>query len=68
MFGLGGQELVIILLILVFPVMFIWALINVLKSEFAGYNKIIWILVIILTAPIGPLLYMIIGRSQRIKK
>ena len=42
-------------------------LIDILKHEFTGYNKIIWILVLIFFPILGAILYLIFGRSQRIK-
>lgn len=42
------------------------ALIDVLRNEFTGNNKIIWVLVILCMPIFGALLYLIIGRKQRI--
>ena len=49
-------------------ILYIYILIDILKHEFTGYNKIIWILVLIFFPILGALLYLIIGRTQRIKK
>jgi Phospholipase_D-nuclease N-terminal len=44
------------------------ALIDVLGSDFKGQNeKLIWVLVIIFIPFLGPVLYLIIGRKNRIK-
>ena len=43
-------------------------LIDILRHEFTGYNKIIWILVIIFFPVLGAILYLVFGRGQRIKK
>lgn len=63
------QEIIIILLIvpvlLIIPII---ALIDVLKNEFTGNNKLIWILVILLSWLIGAILYFFIGRKQKINK
>ena len=48
-------------------VLYIYILIDILKHEFTGYNKIIWILVIIFFPVLGAILYLVFGRSQRIK-
>jgi len=46
-------------------ILFIVALIDVLKREFPNPNdKIMWILLIILLYLIGPILYMIIGKKK----
>ncbi|MGC9001176.1 PLDc N-terminal domain-containing protein [Caldisericum sp.] len=75
MFGLGIQEaimgIIIGIFILVIPlaifVLWIWALIDLLKSEFTGYNKLIWLLVLIFLPLLGLILYYFIGRKQKIK-
>lgn len=48
-------------------ILYIYILIVILKHEFTGYNKIIWILVLIFFPVLGALLYLAFGRSQRIK-
>ncbi len=69
---IGPQELIIILLIVAIPVFFIIpvviALIDILKNEFEGDNKIIWVLVVLFLWLIGAILYYFIGRKQKIKK
>lgn len=54
-----------IMLIIVLPV--ILCLIDILKNEFTGYNKIIWLLVVFFFNIIGVLLYLFIGTKQKIK-
>ncbi len=48
-------------------VLWIWALVDILKSEFTGYNKIIWLLLVIFLPLLGLILYYFIGRKQKIK-
>ena len=48
-------------------ILYVYILIDILKHEFTGYNKIIWILVLVFFPVLGALLYLIFGRSQRIK-
>ena len=55
----------IIILILLFPII---ALIDILRNEFKGYNKIVWVLVVILIPLFGGALYLSIGRFQKIKE
>lgn len=67
MFGLGGAELLIVLLLVVLPfAAWLWALIDILKNDFRGSNKIIWLLVLIFLPPLGLLLYIFVGRGQKI--
>ena len=66
--GLGGQELIFILLILgVLFLLPLIALVDVIRSDFRGSNdKLIWVIVILFLNIIGALLYLVIGRKQRI--
>ncbi|WP_215224225.1 PLDc N-terminal domain-containing protein [Echinicola shivajiensis] len=48
-------------------VLFIWALVDVIQARFASSDtKIIWIIVIILVPFIGSILYLVIGRNNKI--
>ena len=60
------KSLILFLIILSAPILIIWALVDILKSEFSGNNKIIWVLVVIFLPLLGSLLYIGIGRSQKI--
>jgi hypothetical protein len=66
MTGLLLSSFLMIFVIFTF-VLYIYILIDILKHEFTGYNKIIWILVLIFFPVLGAFLYLIFGRSQRIK-
>ena len=67
--ALGSFQILLIvlggLLILLFPLM---ALISVLKNDFPGNDKIIWVLVIIFLPFFGSLLYFMVGRGRQIKR
>ncbi|MCM2358932.1 MAG: PLDc N-terminal domain-containing protein [Geobacteraceae bacterium] len=47
-------------------VFWLWALIDLLRSEFTGSNKIVWLLTVILLPLLGAVLYWFIGREQKI--
>ncbi len=65
---IGPQEIIVILLIVpVFMIISIIALVDILKSEFTNNNKLIWILVVLLSWIIGAILYFFIGRKQKIQ-
>ncbi len=50
-------------------VVFIYVLIDILKSEFTNsVNKIIWLILVLFTGPLGIVLYFFIGRKQKIQK
>jgi len=63
--SLGPMEIIIILI----PI-FLWLfpLIDVLRNEFNGNNKLIWVLVIMFIPFLGGILYLLIGRAQKIPK
>ncbi len=56
------------LLIVGFSLFLIWfsALVDILRNEFTNSNKIIWLLSITFLPFIGSVLYLIIGRKQKI--
>lgn len=61
----------IIPLVIVFGIMgfFIYVLIDILKSEFTNsINKIIWLILVLVTGPLGIILYFFIGKKQKIQK
>ena len=66
MVGIGVPEL-IVLFVLFLPVWLI-AFVDVLRSEFTGSNKIVWLIAVILVPFIGPIAYFFIGRKQKVKK
>ena len=61
-------SLIMLLCFLGFFVLFIWALVDILKNEFTGYNKIIWILLVLFLPALGTILYLLIGRKQKVQK
>ena len=69
MFGIGVQEIIVMAIGFLIPVvLLIWALVDILKSEFTGSNKLIWVLVVILLPLLGSILYFTIGTKQKIVK
>jgi hypothetical protein len=64
---MGLFELITILFLLGF-IPFIIAFIDILKNEFTGYNKLIWLLAVLFAPLIGSITYFIIGKKQRILK
>jgi ABC-type molybdate transport system permease subunit len=48
--------------------LYLYTLINILKSEFTNsINKVIWLILVLFTGPLGIVLYFFIGRKQKIK-
>jgi hypothetical protein len=65
--GIGGIELLILFSFLALPtILWFWALIDCVKREFKGNDKLIWVLIIIFLPMIGSILYLAIGRKNRI--
>jgi hypothetical protein len=62
LFAIGPIELVLISLGVILPII---ALIDILRSEFEGINKLIWVLVVIFANIIGAILYLTIGLKQK---
>lgn len=66
--GIGVTEILVLLMFLGLPaVLWIWAIIDLLRSTFASEtNKLIWALVIVFVPVIGSILYLVIGRNQKV--
>ena len=65
---IGPRQLILILITMfVFILPTIIALIDILKNEFNGNNKMVWVLVVLFGSFLGAALYFIIGRKQKIK-
>ena len=64
---IGPIEIMIILIaVLILGVIPIIALVDILRSEFSGNNKLIWVLVILFTGFIGAVLYYFLGIKQKL--
>ncbi len=60
------QILVFLTIIFITAILPILAIIDILRSEFAGNNKIMWVLIVLFMNIIGSILYFLIGRDQKI--
>ncbi len=65
---IGIWQIFIILLAFSGIILTIMALIDILKSEFEGNNKIVWLLVVLFINLLGAILYFNIGRKQKISR
>jgi len=64
---IGPWQIILILMIVLLGVLLtIFALVDVLKKEFSGQNKIVWLLVVLFTNIFGAILYILIGRNQKL--
>jgi len=56
-----------IILGLIFIIFWVWALIDILKSDFEDNTiKLIWLLVVFFLSLLGAILYYFIGQKQKI--
>jgi hypothetical protein len=63
--GLGLIEIIMLLFLIGF-IPFIFAFIDILKNEFTGSNKLIWLLAILFAPVIGSIAYFFIGKKQKV--
>jgi hypothetical protein len=61
----GPIELFLILFVVILPVI---ALVDIVKSNFEGNNKLVWILIVCFFNILGSILYFIIGKNQKISQ
>jgi hypothetical protein len=60
--GIGMFEMIIIFIPMI---LWLWALIDVLRSNFSdGTTKLIWLIVVIFIPFLGSVLYLALGRKQ----
>ena len=65
---IGVWQMILIFIFLFIGVLpTILALVDVLKSEFKGNNKLVWVIVVLFGNFLGAVLYFLIGRSQKRK-
>jgi len=50
-------------------VSFLWiiALVDIVRSEFQGNDKVVWVIVVIFFPFLGSILYFIFGKSRKIR-
>jgi len=63
--GFSVPEL-LVLIFLLGAILCIVALLDILRSEFTGYNKLVWLLAVIFFPLIGSLAYFVFGREQKV--
>ena len=65
----GRQEMLLVRILSILIIVFLWIypIIDILKSKFRGSYKIVWFLVVFFLFIFGGILYLLIGRKQKIK-
>ena len=66
--NMGGGFLIIILLFsLAYFILWVYCLVDVIRSDFKDQNmKLIWVIVILFGQVIGPLAYLALGKSTKV--
>lgn len=66
--GIGGLEILLLLFLCIPLVLWLWALVDLLKSDFKNnINKLVWLLLIFFLPVLGAVLYLLIGREQKLR-
>lgn len=61
---IGAHQIILILIFSLIPLI---AIVDIVRNEFPGNYKLIWILIVLFFNLLGIFLYSWIGRKQRIK-
>ena len=66
----SGFVWILVMLMWIVPLaLWIWAILDIIKSEFRDQTmKIVWLLVVIFLSLLGMILYFAVGRGMRIPK
>lgn len=59
-------ELIVLIFTLLPPILMLISLVDIIRSDFAGSNKVIWLLIVILVPLLGAILYFLVGRKQKV--
>lgn len=64
-----GMLLFVVIVLLVLAVFgaMIWAVIDIAKAEFPENMKLVWILVVLLGGLLGLIIYLALGRAQKLE-
>lgn len=65
--NMGGGSIVVFLLFgLLYTILWIYCLVDILRSEFKDPNmKLIWIVILLFAQGIGPIIYLILGKNTK---
>ena len=64
---MGTAGMIIDIFFLGLLVFWLWSFIDVLRNEFTGSNKLVWLIIVLLLNVFGSFLYLFIGRKQKVK-
>jgi hypothetical protein len=62
----GGFLIVMLLFTLVYFLLWVYCLIDVIRSNFKDQNmKLVWIVILLFAQLIGPLVYLVLGKTTK---
>lgn len=62
----GGLLLVVLLFSLAYFILWVYCLVDIIRSDFKDQNmKLIWIIILLFAHGFGPLAYLILGRGSK---
>lgn len=65
--GMIGAAQLLVLFVILGIIPTVIALIDILKSKFKDNDRVIWLLIVLFLNILGAILYLLIGRKQKIK-
>ena len=65
--GMIGAAQLLVLFVILGIIPTVIALIDILKSKFKDNDRVIWLLIVLFLNILGAILYLVIGRKQKIK-
>ncbi|REG83612.1 PLDc N-terminal domain-containing protein [Algoriphagus antarcticus] len=65
--NMGGGFIIIFLLFgILYAILWIYCLVDIIRSEFKDPNmKIIWIVILLFAQGIGPIVYLVLGKGTK---
>jgi hypothetical protein len=64
----GFWQLIVIALFIFALLLPLIALIDIVRSEFTGNNKLVWVLVVLFFPYLGAILYFLLGGGQKVRR
>ena len=63
---MSGSEIVFVVVLIGGFIVWFYSLIDILRHEFTNSNKLVWLIVIFVLNILGSILYLFIGKKQRL--
>ena len=68
-FNIGQSEIILISVVAIIPILLmVFCLIDIIRSDFKdGTVKILWIICVLVAPFLGSVIYLVIGRTQKVR-